>query len=187
MIFLVRTLPYVLGSSGLEPPTSRLSGARSNQLSYEPASLCGSTRLSSFELQHFLLSGFSLVSFKQSTGLFEFPSGTVPFRIPSFFPKDPIGPSSTRTSRPFWWRWWDSNPWPPACRAGALPTELHPHLVLWLYVFSQWTLSLTENWTTTSVRFRETVDSCFAMSASLRLYLIHSYQVTFVSVTCSSP
>ena len=101
MIFLVRTLPYVLGSSGLEPPTSRLSGARSNQLSYEPASLCGSTRLSSFELQHFLLSGFSLVSFKQSTGLFEFPSGTVPFRIPSFFfqktrqarlPPGPLGP-----------------------------------------------------------------------------------------------
>ena len=27
-----------------------------------------------------------------------------------------------------WWRWWDSNPWPPACRAGALPTELHPHV-----------------------------------------------------------
>ena len=26
----------LLGSSGLEPPTSRLSGARSNQLSYEP-------------------------------------------------------------------------------------------------------------------------------------------------------
>ena len=27
---------YQMGSSGLEPPTSRLSGARSNQLSYEP-------------------------------------------------------------------------------------------------------------------------------------------------------
>ena len=27
----------------------------------------------------------------------------------------------------YWWRWWDSNPWPPACRAGALPAELHPH------------------------------------------------------------
>ena len=27
---------YLVGSSGLEPPTSRLSGARSNQLSYEP-------------------------------------------------------------------------------------------------------------------------------------------------------
>ena len=26
------------------------------------------------------------------------------------------------------WRWWDSNSWPPACKAGALPTELHPHL-----------------------------------------------------------
>ena len=32
-------------------------------------------------------------------------------------------------SLPLWvWRWWDSNPWPPACRAGALPTELHPHI-----------------------------------------------------------
>ena len=30
----------------------------------------------------------------------------------------------------FWWRWWDSNPWPPACRAGALPAELHPHKVV---------------------------------------------------------
>ena len=27
----------------------------------------------------------------------------------------------------YWWRWWDSNPWPPACRAGALPAERHPH------------------------------------------------------------
>ena len=31
-----------MGPSGLEPPTSRLSGARSNQLSYEPIQLCGS-------------------------------------------------------------------------------------------------------------------------------------------------
>ena len=29
----------VVGSSGLEPPTSRLSGARSNHLSYEPISM----------------------------------------------------------------------------------------------------------------------------------------------------
>ena len=27
---------YLVGSSGLEPPTSRLSGVRSNHLSYEP-------------------------------------------------------------------------------------------------------------------------------------------------------
>ena len=32
----------LVGSSGLEPPTSRLSGARSNQLSYEPIQLFGS-------------------------------------------------------------------------------------------------------------------------------------------------
>ena len=25
-----------------------------------------------------------------------------------------------------WWRWTDSNRWPPACKAGALPPELHP-------------------------------------------------------------
>ena len=32
-----QSMSYILlGSSGLEPPTSRLSGARSNQLSYEP-------------------------------------------------------------------------------------------------------------------------------------------------------
>ena len=27
-----------------------------------------------------------------------------------------------------WWRIRDSNPWPPACKAGALPTELYPHM-----------------------------------------------------------
>ena len=27
------------------------------------------------------------------------------------------------------WRWRDSNSWPPACKAGALPTELHPHKI----------------------------------------------------------
>ena len=54
----------LVGLDGLEPSTSRLSGARSNHLSYRP-----------------------------------------------------------------WWRWWDSNPWPPACRAGALPAELHPQRV----------------------------------------------------------
>ena len=26
-----------------------------------------------------------------------------------------------------WWRWGGSNSWPPACKAGALPAELHPH------------------------------------------------------------
>ena len=29
-----------------------------------------------------------------------------------------------------WWRWTGSNRWPPACKAGALPAELHPHIIL---------------------------------------------------------
>ena len=34
----------------------------------------------------------------------------------------PTCPSSFRK----WWRWTGSNRWPPACKAGALPAELHP-------------------------------------------------------------
>ena len=40
----------LVGSSGLEPPTSRLSGVRSNQLSYEPAFLTRSTPTPSFQM-----------------------------------------------------------------------------------------------------------------------------------------
>ena len=29
---------------------------------------------------------------------------------------------------PFWWRLAGSNRWPPACKAGALPAELNPHI-----------------------------------------------------------
>ena len=29
-----------------------------------------------------------------------------------------------------WWRWGESNSWPPACKAGALPAELHPHFLV---------------------------------------------------------
>ena len=36
---LLRWPRRLVGSSGFEPPTSRLSGARSNQLSYEPVSV----------------------------------------------------------------------------------------------------------------------------------------------------
>ena len=36
----------LVGSSGLEPPTSRLSGVRSNHLSYEPISYFGVSRSS---------------------------------------------------------------------------------------------------------------------------------------------
>ena len=75
-----RELCSLVGPSGLEPPTSCLSGTRSNLLSYEPM---------------WLVSDFSSLG---------------------------------------WWRWWDSNPWPPACRAGALPAELHPHIVCIMHI-----------------------------------------------------
>ena len=40
-----RLLRFLVGSSGLEPPTSRLSGARSNHLSYEPIQYRGVSSL----------------------------------------------------------------------------------------------------------------------------------------------
>ena len=49
------TFVVLVGSSGLEPPTSRLSGARSNHLSYEPMSVFGVSRLSrTVALTHFI-------------------------------------------------------------------------------------------------------------------------------------
>ena len=35
---------------------------------------------------------------------------------------------TTWAMSPNWWRWGGSNSWPPACKAGALPAELHPHM-----------------------------------------------------------
>ena len=72
-------LSYLVGLRGLEPPTLRLSGVRSNHLSYKPVVMKGVEMFYSF------------------------------------------GP---------WWRWGGSNSWPPACKAGALPAELHPHIAL---------------------------------------------------------
>ena len=47
----------VVGSSGLEPPTSRLSGARSNHLSYEPIKLFDVSRLSRLSFTAFAVGG----------------------------------------------------------------------------------------------------------------------------------
>ena len=102
---LVNLLIDLVGLDGLEPSTSRLSGVRSNHLSYRP-----------------------------------FPFGGSPFVS--------IGNPLPR----MWWRWWGSNPWPPACRAGALPAELHPRI--YGFVLFQWSLTklasflILENWTT---------------------------------------
>ena len=39
----------------------------------------------------------------------------------------PVSRQSSQRTRAKWWRIRDSNPWPPACKAGALPSELIPH------------------------------------------------------------
>ena len=88
----------LVGSSGLEPPTSRLSGARSNHLSYEPMLVFGVSRSSH------------------------------PYCLLDLFHTMPCLSSISAVGTADWWRWWESNPWPPACRAGALPAELHPHI-----------------------------------------------------------
>ena len=100
----MRACPLV-GLDGFEPSTSRLSGARSNHLSYKPL-LCVLI-LPILPVCSPLLSP-SFSHLVMSDGVM---SDGVAFKL----------------RLKAWWRWWDSNPWPPACRAGALPTELHPH------------------------------------------------------------
>ena len=86
---------------------------------------------------------------KQSTGLFPRAGFRVPYRTQSSNSSAPIQalwevvgqnglePSTSRLSVvcssqlsywPIWWRLAGSNRWPPACKAGALPAELNPHM-----------------------------------------------------------
>ena len=57
-----------------------------------------------------------------------------------------------------WWRWWESNPWPPACRAGALPAELHPHRFGYHFFLLV---------TFRSLKIEQQVDLCFLLSTAL--------------------
>ena len=81
----------LLGLSGLEPPTSRLSGVRSNRLSYKPR------LVKQVHIWHTSLASITIIFY-----------------------------SGMHSSLPAW-RLRDSNSRPPACKAGALPTELSPH------------------------------------------------------------
>ena len=91
------TVPLV-GLRGLEPPTLRLSGVRSNHLSYKPMSIKALVvgnylRPNSRPARRRHWSFLCFLSFSKERK---------------------------------WWRWGESNSWPPACKAGALPAELHP-------------------------------------------------------------
>ena len=102
----LQAMPAVVGSNGLEPSTSRLSGVRSNHLSYEPISVAGSFPIG----QTFL-------------------PGNVPTAVRDFQPhlamslKRDLAAATCR-----WWRRTESNCRPPACKAGALPAELRPRI-----------------------------------------------------------
>ena len=52
--------PHKMGSSGLEPPTSRLSGVRSNQLSYKPSFVIRQPPAFPCRLQHSIIGRLSL-------------------------------------------------------------------------------------------------------------------------------
>ena len=134
--FIGPALALVVGSNGLEPSTSRLSGARSSHLSYEP--IC---------CFHFGLKFLSLC----------------PLR-----------------GFPLWWRWWDSNPWPPACRAGALPTELHPHIfmgvLLFVFAYSLFFLQQSLKIEQQSMRDNRFLHVCFCFDFCPAVYFS---QVTF--------
>ena len=158
-----------MGLSGLEPPTSRLSGVRSNQLSYKPRynelvhrfwrdwrKACfhvqvrqklykwrshGVTKRS-FGTPHwrmtsyfcaFLFNYFTSFAMQTHKASLYFVTGIRPIKPASHL----CSCASTRITACrllhcslLSWRWWDSNSWPPACKAGALPTELHPHKIL---------------------------------------------------------
>ena len=98
--------PAVVGSNGLEPSTSRLSGVRSNHLSYEPISVA--VRLPSGQT---IASGLVLTPFRDYQ--------TDDYRN---LIRD-VAPATCR-----WWRRTESNCRPPACKAGALPAELRPRI-----------------------------------------------------------
>ena len=96
--------PAVVGSNGLEPSTSRLSGVRSNHLSYEPISVAVRCAI---RPNHLRLRSVPLRDYR------------LPFRSDR---------NATWLGASPWWRRTESNCRPPACKAGALPAELRPRI-----------------------------------------------------------
>ena len=123
-----RELCSLVGPSGLEPPTSCLSGTRSNLLSYEPIRLVCDFRFTWVGLSSLVeMMGFdSRANYALGLPRSQTSTGSL---LCTVSPSNPAFLcNSHHTISVTWWRWWDSNPWPPACRAGALPAELHPHI-----------------------------------------------------------
>ena len=132
----------LVGLDGLEPSTSRLSGVRSSHLSYRPVFL----RYFSSSISLLLLSSPLAVLSNRSAGFRTFNSTSSSCWSSLGHTASAISLYGNAVDRN-WWRWRDSNPWPPACRAGALPTELHPHI----WVCSSGLKLNPDNWTTKSI------------------------------------
>ena len=67
-----------------------------------------------------------------------------------------------------WWRCAESNRWPPACKAGALPSELHPRLHLSSLSFAPFSSdSPTSN--------KPIFDTCRNASASSQVLMSYSF------------
>ena len=84
------------------------------------------------------------------------------------------------TSCDSWWRIRGSNPWPPACKAGALPAELIPHMLVFLRTYCV---------TARSLRYSHT-SVCSVPRNSRALYLrknpAHSACLLPASLCCCS-
>ena len=123
----------LVGSNGLEPSTSRLSGVRSNHLSYEPVLqpvVSNQPDIAANTLAY-------LRRFSRSEKLlwpFVVPSGqtvaSATYRLPCATTVFPFVQTAARraSAAPPWWRRTESNCRPPACKAGALPAELRPRV-----------------------------------------------------------
>ena len=125
--------PAVVGSNGLEPSTSRLSGVRSNHLSYEPVLqpvVINQPDVAANTLAY--LRRFSRSEKLQWPARFQ--SAKPLLRLRTDCPPRPPSSLSFRLQRDLaaatcrWWRRTESNCRPPACKAGALPAELRPHI-----------------------------------------------------------
>ena len=66
--------------------------------------------------------------------------------------------------KPFglWWRIRGSNPWPPACKAGALPAELIPHILVFLRTYCVTARSLRYSHTLVCSVPRNSCALCYA-------------------------
>ena len=91
---------------------------------------------------------------------------------------------TTWAMRPVWWRWGGSNSWPPACKAGALPAELHPHCLTSSFFNLPFSFRYPQNWTMSFSTFLlfpliDLLEFLFKVHPCVSLYSFINVQTTF--------